>query len=147
MMTEADFAALAEHLERVTPVFDRFCANHGFAYVPKKSLGRYPRIRIEREGEVRIWFDLWMQLGKDGHRLEKYIPDAPYELSAGAYVDVPDGTKYGIRYQKALQCFSGKPFSAVPATLEAEMEKHLLELRKWDSDYLKNSGQAVRLGK
>jgi len=87
-----------------------------------------------------------MQLDKDGHRIEKFSPDVAYELSAGAYIDVVDESRYGFRYQKALQCFSGRPFFEVPETIEAEMEKHLCRLKKWDADYLRTNGDRVQLG-
>lgn len=145
MMSESDFAALNQHLEEVRPVFDDFCARHGFACVDRKSLGRYPRIRIEKIDAKRIWFDLWMELDKDGSQVEQFSCNLPYELSAGAYVDVPDGSKYGIRFQKAIQCFSGKPFDQVVAILQSEMEKHLAELEAWDVQYVKDNGKTIRL--
>jgi len=40
-----DFVALNEHLKEVQPIFDAFCARHGFVYVPRQAIGRYPRIR------------------------------------------------------------------------------------------------------
>src|SRR6516165_5430607 len=69
-MNEADFAALNEHLEELRPIFDAFCARHRFVYGDRKSLGRYPRIRIEKTGATKIWFDLWMECDKEGQRFE-----------------------------------------------------------------------------
>ena len=146
MMNEADFAALNEHLEEVRPIFDAFCARHGFVYVNRKSLGRYPRIRIERPGEPTIWFDLWMEFNKDGQRFEQFRRDLPYELSAGASLVVQDGSKYGIRFDKCFQYFSSKPFDQVGAVLQSEMEKHLPTLEGWNARYLKDNGEKVRLG-
>ena len=146
MMNEADFAALNEHLEEVRPIFDDFCARHGFVYVNRKSLGRYPRVRIEKTGATKIWFELWMECDKDGQRFERFRHDLPYELSAGAYVDVPDGSKHGTRFQKAAQCFAGKPFDQVGAVLRSEMEKHLPTLEQWDVQHLKDNGKKVQLG-
>jgi hypothetical protein len=149
-MNEADYFArldaLNEHLQEVRPIFDAFCARHGFVYVDRKSLGRYPRVRIERTGATKIWFDLWMEPDKDGRRVEQFRRDLPYELSAGAYVDVQDGSKYGTRFQKAIQCFSGKPFDQVGAVLQSEMEKHLPTLEQWDVQHLKENGKKVQLG-
>jgi hypothetical protein len=141
-----DFVALNEHLKEVRPIFDDFCARHGFVYVPRMSIGRYPRIRITRGDAPTIWFDLSMELDKDGHRFEQFRRDLPYELSAGANADVPDGSKHGIRFQKGFQCFSGKPFDQVGAILQSEMEKHLPTLEKWDTQYLKANGEKVKLG-
>ena len=131
MMTEADFDDLNAHLEAVRPVFDEFCARHGFAHVDRRSLGRYPRIRIERAGSVRLWFDLWMQLNDDGRRFERFGPDLPYELSAGAYCDVDDVSGKRVRFQMAFQCFSGKPFEQVASALPSELEQNLETLESW----------------
>jgi hypothetical protein len=145
-MNEADFATLNEHLQEVRPIFDDFCARNGFVYVNPKSLGRYPRIRIERPGAPTIWFDLWMEFDKDGHRFERFRRDLPYELSAGASVFVDDGSKYGVRFDKCFQCFSGKPFDQVGAVLQNELQKHLPTLAQWDVQYLKDNGKKVQLG-
>ncbi len=146
MMNQADFAALSEHLEEVRPIFDDFCAKNGFVYVPRAAIGRYPRIRIEKSGATKIWFDLWMEFDKDGQRFEKFRRDLPYELSAGASVVEQDGSKYGIRFDKCFQCFSGKPFDQVSAVLQSEMEKHLPTLEGWNAQYLKDNGEKVQLG-
>lgn len=146
MMNEADFAALNEHLKEIRPIFDDFCARNGFVYVDRKSLGRYPRIRIERPGKTNIWFDLWMEFDKNGQRVERFKRDLPYELSAGAYVDVQDGSKFGTRFQKAIQCFSGKPFNQISALLQSEMETKLPTLEAWDAQYLEDNGEKVNLG-
>ncbi|HEY2585399.1 MAG TPA: hypothetical protein VGI81_06535 [Tepidisphaeraceae bacterium] len=145
-MDEADFAVLNEHLKELQPILDDFCARNGFVYVNRKSLGRYPRIRIERTGTTKIWFDLWMEYDKDGRRFERFRRDLPYELSAGAYVDVQDGSKYGTRFGKVIQCFSGKPFDQVGAVLQYEMQKHLPVLETWDAQYLKDNAKKVHLG-
>lgn len=145
-MNEADFVALNEHLEEVRPIVDAFCARHGYVYVNRGALGRYPRIRIERPGEPKIWFDLWMECDKSGQRIERFRRDLPYELSAGAYLDVQDGSRYGIRFGKCIQCFSGKPFHQVSAVLQTEIEKHLPTLDLWDSQHLKDNGKKVQLG-
>ena len=146
MMSQADFATLSEHLQEMRPIFDDFCAKNGFVYVPRAAIGRYPRIRIERPGATKIWFDLWMEFDKDGHRFEQFRRDLPYELGAGAYVDVKNGSKYGTRFQKSVQCFSGKPFDQVGAVLQSEMQKQLRTLEEWDVQYLKENGKKVQLG-
>lgn len=146
MMNEADFDTLNEHLQDVRPIFDDFCARNGFTYVDRKSLGRYPRIRIERPGSINIWFDLWMELDKNGNRIEKFGRDVPYELAAGAFLDVADGSRYGTRFQKSFQCFSGRPFDQVGPALQKEMERHLRTLEQWNVQYLKDNGEKVQLG-
>ena len=146
MMNEADFVALSEHLEEVRPIFDDFCTRHGFVYVDRRSLGRYPRIRIERPGAPSLWFDLWMEVGKDGQRFERFRRDLPYELSAGASLVLQDGSKYGVRFDKCFQCFSGEPFDQVGAILQDKLETHLRTLEQWDAQYLKEHGERVQLG-
>jgi hypothetical protein len=144
---KAHFDALNEHLQEIHPIMDDFCSRNGFAYVDKKSLGRYPRIRIEKLGPIELWFDLWMELDKDGRRFERFSPDLPYELSAGAHVIVEDGSAHGTRFQKSLLCFSGKPFERVGAVLKSEMEKYLCIIKEWDAQYLIEHGDKVKLGR
>ena len=145
-MKESDLEAFYSHLSEVRPIIEKFCALNGFELVDQKSLGRYPRIRIKRPGMVRCWFDLSMELDTNGRRYEKFSRDIPYELSAGAYVDVQDGSKYGSRFQKSVSCFSGTPFGRVPAILQNEMQKYLPRIDGWDMDSLKDKGQKIELG-
>ena len=141
-----DFVALNEHLKEVRPIFDDFCVRHGFAYMPRAAIGRYPRIRIAREGLTKLYFDLQMELDEKGQRFEKFRRDLPYGLCAGAYIVEGDGSKHGVRFQKGLICFSGKPFDQVGAVLQSEMEKHLPTLEGWNAQYLKDNGEKVQLG-
>ncbi len=141
-----DFVALNEHLKEVRPIFDDFCVRHGFAYMPRAAIGRYPRIRIAREGLIHLYFDLQMELDESGNRFEKFRRNLPYGLCAGAYIVEDDGSKYGVRFQKGLICFSGKPFDQVGAVLQSEMEKHLPTLEGWNAKYLKDNGEKVQLG-
>ena len=145
-MNESDFAALSEHLQEVRPIFDGFCSRNAFSYVNQRSLGRYPRIRIERLGEVTIWFDLLMGLDKCGRRFEQFRPDLPYDLGAGADVVVQDGTRYGVRFQKIIPCFIGRAFHDVAAVLQGTMEDHLRVLERWDARYLREKGERIQLG-
>ena len=87
-----------------------------------------------------------MESDKDGHRFKQFRRDVPYELSAGAYIDVQDGSRYGTRFQKAIQCFSGKPFEQVELIFQGELEKHLPSLEAWNAQYLKDHGEKVQLG-
>lgn len=141
-----DWVALNEHLKEVRPIFDNFCARHGFVYVPRQSIGRYPRIRIARERLINLYFDLQMDLDENGHRFEKFSRDLSYGLCAGADIVEDDGSKYGVRFQKDLICFSWKPFDQVGAVLQSEMEKHLPTLEGWSAQYLKENGEKVQLG-
>lgn len=142
---EAPHAALREHLREVRPIFDAFCDRHGFANVDPQRLGRYPRIRIERSGSTNLWFELWMDLDKNGRRFERFRRDLPYELSAGAYIEVDPGTGSTIRFYKFILCFRGKPFEQIGAILESEMERFLPTLEGWDAEYLAKTGAQVQL--
>jgi hypothetical protein len=145
-MNEADYEALREHLQEVRPIFDDFCGKNGFEYVPRLSIGQYARIRIARERLTNIYFDLWMDFDENGRHFEKFRHDLPYSLYAGGSVIEDDGSKYGIRFQKGITCFSGKPFDQIPAVLQSEMQKQLPTLEQWDAKYLKENGEKVKLG-
>ena len=144
-MNEPDFIKLNEHLKELKPIFDAFCLRHGFAYVSRTAIGRYPRVRIERSGPITLWFDLWMELDENGRRYEQFRHDLPYELSSGAYIDALQHSKHGIRYQISELRFSGKPFAEVGAVLLKEMEDQLQILDKWDDRYLLDKGIKVEL--
>jgi hypothetical protein len=148
-MNETDYFAaldaLNKHLQEVQPIFDDFCVQYGFVYVDRKSLGQYPRIRIERPGAITIWFDLWMEFDKDGKRFEYFKRDLPYELSAGAFVFETDSSNQRTRFDKSFQCFSGKPFEEVSAVLKSEMQTNLLTLEKWDFKYIEDNGRKIIL--
>lgn len=149
-MNEANYFAaidaLNEHLEEVRPIFDLFCAGNGFVVVPRLAIGRYPRIRIERDYLISLYFDLWMDFDANGRRFERFRHDLPYSLYAGASIIETDGSKYGIRFQNDITCFSGRPFDQIGAVLQNEMQKYLTTLEKWDVQYLKDHGKKVRLG-
>lgn len=140
-MNETDYVALREHLSEVKPVFDGFCARHGFVYPDRVTLGRYPRVRIERRGSVLVYFNLWMECDKDGKHFERFRRDLPYELCAGAYVDLENRT----RFHKYIYCFKGKPFDQIVGVLESEMEKCLPILDQWDAKFLLENGEKGEL--
>jgi hypothetical protein len=144
-MTEDDFEALRAHLSEVRPIFDEFCAAHGFVHADPQSIGRYPRIRIEREeGELIRVLELWMEYDDKGRGFERFRPDLPYELSAGVSIIVPDA-EYGTRFDSWVVCFVHKPFHQVPAVLRTEMEKHLVIIERWTGEYLKAYGRKTTL--
>ena len=82
-MTQEQFGQLREHLKLLRPTFDQFCSVSGYRYVDPRSIGMYPRIRIEKLGDFTRWFDLWMELDNDGNRYQSFFEDVPYELAAG----------------------------------------------------------------
>jgi len=144
-MNEADYAALNEYLHEVRPMIDDFCSRYGFSYVDKRSLGRYPRIRIEKPGAVQRWIELWMQLDGDRRHFEAFRSDLPYELSAGAHMVVAEESAPGIRFQKSIVCFSDLPFEQVGVVLKDEMEKAFHLIAEWDEQYLRLHGEKVLL--
>ncbi len=150
MMSEDDFLELAAHLKALRPTFEMFCAQHGFEFVNRLALGRYPRIRIEKViDNVHLWFDLWMCLDSDGNRYEKYFESIPYELSAGAFLDIIEEVSLaGHRYQIAFPIWERMPFSAIaPAVLVAAMEDHLPQLSEWNVANLRSKGKVIALPK
>lgn len=82
-----------------------------------------------------------MELDVSGKRFTKFFPTIPYELSAGGYIDVGDGTPYGHRYQKAFVCFANKPFNEVTDILLEELENNYRILSKWSINFLKIVGK------
>lgn len=138
-MDPAQFAALGANLDEVRPIFDEFCARYGFVHANPASLGRYPRIRVNRVRETRIYFDLWMALDANGRRFEHYTPELPYDLSAGAWIDVPDGG--GTRFGSHSECLSARPLHEITPILLQTMEQHLPKLEAWSVQDLKDKGR------
>jgi hypothetical protein len=145
-MKEKQFEELRQHLDRVLPDIEKFCLATGYVFVDSRSLGRYPRIRIERKGEINCWIELWMELDEKGMRYERFFEEVPYELSAGAYFDVTDQTEYGHRFQKSFVLFSHKHFKDVPVIIVNELKKANEKLLIWNKDTLMAEGQKIELG-
>lgn len=145
-MNEKQFEQLRLHLGRVLPNIENFCIEAGYEFVNQKSLGRYPRIRIERTGEINRWIELWMELDEDGNRYEHYFEEIPYELSAGAYINIPDHTEYGHRFQKSFLLFSRKKFKDIPTIITTELKKANEKLAGWNRNILINEGKRVDFG-
>jgi hypothetical protein len=141
-MEPADFVALGQNLCEVRPIFDGFCARHGFGHANPHSMGRYPRVRIHRMMRPLIYFDLWMALDANGRRFEHYRPDLPYDLGAGAYVDMKeDGPTGGTRFGTSMVCLSARPLSAITPVLLQTMEEHLPRLEAWGVRDLQERGR------
>jgi hypothetical protein len=145
-VNEKQFEKLRKHLDRVFPIIEGFCASSGYKIIDSKSLGRYPRIRIEKEGKINRWIELWMELDENGKRYEQFFEEVPYELSAGAYIDILDKTKYGHRFQKSFVLFSHRQFKDVPTTIIEGLKKSDEILTSWNKAFLKADGQKVELG-
>ena len=145
-MNEKQFEKLRQHLDRVLPNMEKFCLTAGYKFVDSRSLGRYPRIRIERGGEINLWIELWMELDENGKRYEYFFEDIPCELSAGASIDVSDQTEYGHRFQKSFSLISHKSFKDIPAIIIDELKKADKKLAVWDKEVLVREGKRVELG-
>ena len=130
------FRRLNEHLTDIQPTLRRFCARHGFEFVPRISLGRYPRQRIERPGNPRLWFDLSMEADPKGVRYQFFFTEAPYHLGAGATYE-----ENGIVYSMSFSCFDLLPWTEVLESLEVELETHLPTLESWTADDLRSRGE------
>lgn len=134
-------ARLRDHLQRVEPIISEFCAVHGFQRANPTSIGRYPRIRIEKFDGIHRWLDLFMEYDHEGKRYTEFFEAIPYEMSAGCFVEFPDGIGCTHRFQKSYACFGNKPFELVPAILRDELEKNLEIINSWTVDYLKSAGR------
>ncbi len=140
MMTEQDFEDLAVHLHALEPAFESFCSKYGFMRV-WGALGRYPRIRIERETDITVWFDLWMSLTPDGEKYARFFDSIPYDLSGGANVMVESSNPYGRMCHVAFSIWDRKPFSEITlASLFDAMAHFLPQLETWDVERLRSHG-------
>lgn len=144
MLTEEGFERLGQHLQPLWPVFQEFCAAHGFDFVAQTALGRYPRIRInKRFSELKVWFELWMCCDDDGNRFEEFFDEIPYELSCGAFADLPDNRRYSF----TDLIWDRKPFSSITdSALRSEMELKLPDIEDWDINRLREKGRLIQLG-
>lgn len=134
------FKSLNEQMHRVQPIFEEFCCRNGFERFPRRSLGRYPRERIQRPGNPWLWYDLTMGCDESGRRYEDFSPEIPYEMSCGATYE-----ESSCRYTKAITCFRDLTFGKVTERLERELNYYLPTLKSWDADILKREGRCVKL--
>jgi hypothetical protein len=142
-MDPANFVALGQNLDQARPIFDDFCARYGFSYANPMSLGRYPRIRVDKVREIRMYFDLWMALDANGRYFEHYSPDLPYELGAGVWIDVADGTGGSTRFASSSECLAARPLSDITPILLQTMEEYLPRLESWSVGELQEKGRKV----
>lgn len=137
---------LSEHLASLIPAFNEFCSKHEYSFVDSRSLGRYPRVRVEKVGDVIAWFELWMCLDPEGNRYQSFSETIPFELSAGVYVDLKDEPPHGRRYYMAFPIWERRPFSSITSEeLMRAMELNLSTLNVWSIEMLRANGKAVVL--
>jgi hypothetical protein len=144
-MDLAMFEKLNEHLSEVKPIIVEFCTGHGYAFVNAQSIGRFPRIRIEKFSPIHCWIDLWMSLDKTGNRYEVFFSEVPYDLYAGASVILPTDDQRFVRHQLTFQVWCEKPFLTVPAELLAGLRECHLRLTEWDRELLIQTGDRIQL--
>lgn len=133
--TLEEFTRLREHLSSLNPTFERFCREYG--YVERTTaLGRYPRRRIGRYGEINLYLDLQMDLNEKGEFYREFNPQLPYSMGGGAWFDINQ-----MRYGAGFWCFQKLPFSEV----EKQLWNYLVEghgkMGNWNKDYLLKEGE------
>jgi hypothetical protein len=138
-MNEEDYVSLAKHLENLDELIQSFCDTHGFI-VKSNGLGRYPRRRINKYGEVNFYFDLQMDLSMDGSQYEKFFPEIPYSLGMGAWLD--DGNE---RFYHNEWCFKNKPFKEVKVALRTLLDDNYLVMITWNRSWLMGKGKKSTL--
>lgn len=138
---------LREHLDELYSIFDNFCKDFGFKYAAQSSLGRYPRIRVQKkDSEIELWFDLWMQLDEQGKRFKTFNPKLPYELSAGACIQISDEAKNRYRYCLILSIFKDFPFNELSISLYDQLNDSLKTIERWTVEDIIKEGKKIKLG-
>ncbi len=145
-MTEEELAALAAHLVTLEPIVKTFCDEHGYRRSVGSSVGRYPRIRLERFDQITRWIDLWMCVDEDGQRYTSFEPSLPYELSGGACLDEPETRPGAWRYSRCFVVWPSLPFNQVAQKLPLGLRSAVARMEDWNEETLKSDGQRVRLG-
>lgn len=142
-----EYASLNAHLVEILPLIAKFCEENGFCFANRKSLGRYPRVRIERiRGQITEWYDLSMDLTPDGKRYEDFEPGRPYGLGAGAFFVQPATEGSRARMYSFAKCiFEQRPYSQVKTALIGELILGLSEISRWDSVFLEKNGETCLL--
>lgn len=140
------FSALSSHLAPLIPAIAEFCSKHEYSFVDSRCLGRYPRVRVEKVGDVTAWLELWMCMDAEGNRYESFFETIPFELSAGVSVDLNDEPPHGRRYYVALPIWERRPFSSITSEeLIRAMELNLSTLNVWSIEMLRANGNPVIL--
>ena len=140
--TEEEFKLLREHLSHLDPILERFCKEYGFEEVSNATnvLGRYPRRRVVRCGQVNLCFDMDMDLDSEGEYFREFNPSLPYTGGAGAWIDIGSW-----RYSKGVSCFQGIPFSEVEKTLWDHLVSSYEKIKNWDANFLVKEGRKTSI--
>ncbi len=147
MATYEKIKAMRFHLTSLESIIKEFCDDTGFRHAPPLSIGQYPRIRLERTvSGISQWLDLSLGLDQRGRKFEVFDPSLPYELGAGAFVDMPDESQFGHRFSRRWTVFSARPFSDVESSLYAELGDARKTLETWTVEDIVRDGERIELG-
>ena len=133
--TLEQFAHLREHLSSLNPMFERFCREYGYEE-RTTALGRYPRRRVCRYGEINLYLDLQMDLDEEGEFYQDFNSQLPYTMDAGAWLDINR-----MRYGTGFLCFQKLPFSEVEKLLWNYLLDGHSKMSGWTKDYLLKEGE------
>lgn len=144
MPTLEYFDNFRRRLLPVQQVFDEFCNKYGYSHA---HTGRYPRIRVRKVADgVSTWVDFSMCWGDDGRYREEFDETTPFDLAAGAFVDIYTSDSDFIRYG---ECFVLLERVALSSIMEGEMrdmlESSIPRLRKYTVESLQATGVARKV--
>ena len=134
-MNENEYVLLRNHLYSLDAGIMSFCQDYNFSE-QLTGIGRYPRRRLVQYGEVNFYFDLQMDLTKNGKRYEQFYSEIPYSLGMGAWLDIEDD-----RLSHNKWCFQGRPFSEFKNRIRDELEIYYAQVDTWTVDWLRKEGQ------
>lgn len=143
-MNESEWESLREHLSVLQPMMEQFCHHYAFSPSDPMTLGRYPRLRIERGGDLTLWFDLWMALDDNGKYYSKFHSNIPYDLSAGVYFETEEGSER-TRYDYSFACLERVPFSELTEKVTPAMTAALPRIAAIERRWLLSHGRRVVL--
>lgn len=83
-----------------------------------------------------------MALDETGNRFKFYSTSLHYELTGGAFFDLPNNIGFE-RYRKHFTLFDSLRFSLALPKIAPSMECASKILENWDEEYLKREGQRV----
>ena len=105
-------------------------------------MGRYPRRRVCRYGEINLYLDLQMDLDEEGEFYQEFNSQIPYSMGAGAWVDVNQ-----VRHGVGFWCFQKLPFFEVEKKLWDCLVAGHSKMSGWNKDYLLKEGKKSPIAK
>ncbi|MCF6314078.1 MAG: hypothetical protein L3J39_16645 [Verrucomicrobiales bacterium] len=140
-MDKEQYKLLSEHLDQIDPALLQFCEETGYT-MDNSNLGRYPRRRLQKCGEVSCFFDLQMDLDQNGERYEVFSDALPYSMGAGVGFDEGD-----FRYSKRFLVMDGLSFLRVSKELIDILLETDQSLQKWNKERVRSEGRKVKLSR